>query len=78
MKASKTKKLSVTPTSLNVWVLSQRLREDGTLPSRVEQVDFPHLRRCLAGGLIEADSEGVIRITDKGREAVAREIERGC
>lgn len=43
-----------TPTHVNLWALSDTLRENGgRVPARMPAVRVPHLRRCLAAGLIE-------------------------
>jgi len=47
------------PTDLNLRVLQQILNDnDGVVPLRVEQVDYPHLKRCLNAGMLEQTERG--------------------
>jgi hypothetical protein len=65
----------VKPTSLNLWVLKKAIREGGGRIRKVAPTSAPHLRRCIAAGLLEQTSERVGRgyawkLTSAGEEAV--------
>jgi len=61
-------------TDTNLFALKQMVVEHGgpefPFPSRVPAVDAPHLRRCVAAGLVEVVGNRA-RLTSEGREAVA-------
>lgn len=59
-------------TGTNLFALTQMVVEYGgpEFPSRVPAVDAPHLKRCLAAGLVEIVGSKA-RLTPAGREAVA-------
>jgi hypothetical protein len=59
-------------TGTNLFALTQMVVEHGgpEFPSRVPAVDAPHLKRCLAAGLVEVVGSKA-RLTPAGREAVA-------
>jgi hypothetical protein len=62
-------------THTNLFALTQMVVEHGPeFSSRVHAVDAPHLKRCLAAGLIEAAGGGKMRLTQTGREAVGDQL----
>jgi hypothetical protein len=58
-------------TSTNLFALTQMVVKHGgpEFPSRVDAVDAPHLKRCLAAGLIEIVGNKA-RLTSAGRTSV--------
>jgi hypothetical protein len=64
-------------TGTNLFALTKMVVEHGgpEFPSRVPAVDAPHLKRCLAAGLVEVVG-GKARLTPTGRSAVVDEIEK--
>jgi len=62
-------------TGTNLFALKEMVVKHGgpEFPSRVEAVDAPHLKRCLAAGLIEVVGNRA-RLTPAGRVAVADAI----
>jgi hypothetical protein len=67
--ASASKSTFVTGTNLSALV--RMVIENGgpVFPSRMHAVDLPHIKRCLAAGLIEVVGDKA-RLTAAGREAV--------
>lgn len=64
-----------TPTSLNVWVMFNSLEKGGgVISDRVESVDLSHLRRCLEAGFLERGALGGFVPTQKGIEAMEKEL----
>lgn len=66
-----------TVTDLNIFALAQLvLKNDGrsTFSNRLEQVDYPHIKRTLAAGLVEVSSPTTLSLTEAGRQAVLREL----
>lgn len=58
------------PTNLNLFTMYSVLRDNnGIVPARVPSVNLNGLKRCLAGGLLEAGPEGFVP-TPKGMEAM--------
>lgn len=66
-----TRKPAGTPTETNLFVLREATA-DGTrdVPASVPSVDAPHLRRCLAAGLLAPTEGRALRLTDAGRVAL--------
>jgi hypothetical protein len=65
------------PTDLNVFALTELVIKNGgpSFPARFERVDYPHIRRCIAGGLADVTTEpGILRLTDPGRDIVLRRL----
>lgn len=61
-----------TPTELNLKCLATLFRGGADeVPNRLDAVDVPHLRRCLAAGLLEVTPSKALRITPAGRAAIA-------
>lgn len=62
-------------TGTNLFALKQLVLTHGgpEFPSRVPAVDAPHLKRCVAAGLIEVEGNRA-RLTPAGRVAVADEL----
>lgn len=61
-------------TGTNLFALTQMVLKHGPeFSARVASVDAPHLKRCLAAGLIEVEGARA-RLTSAGRVAVADEI----
>lgn len=59
------------PTALNLYAMSSALKEHGgVIPDRVPPTDLPHLRRCIAAGLLERRPSGGWVPTAAGREAM--------
>lgn len=64
-----------TPTSLNIWVMFKSLEKGGgVISDRVESVDLSHLRRCLEAGFLERGALGGFVPTQKGIEAMEKEL----
>jgi hypothetical protein len=53
LKGMRTGETRGTPTRLNLFALDHVLRAGGGTFHRIEQVDAPHVRRCIAAGLLE-------------------------
>jgi hypothetical protein len=68
---------TTTVTDLNVFALAQLvLKNNGrsTFSNRLGQVDYPHIKRTLAGGLVEVSSPTTLTLTQAGRDAVLRQL----
>ena len=68
-----------TVTDLNIFALSELvLKNSGrsTFSNRLDRVDYPHIQRTLAAGLIEASSPTTLTLTPAGRDAVLRRLRR--
>lgn len=66
-----TKTVRVTPT--NLFVLQKVFADSDEIGDRVHAVDYPHLKRCLAAGLLQAVPESrTLRLTASGRHAIGR------
>jgi hypothetical protein len=64
-------------TDLNLFALAQIvLKNNGrsTFSNRLEKVDYPHIKRTLAGGLVEVSSPSTLTLTQTGRAAVLRHL----
>lgn len=60
-------------TGTNLFALKEMVLKYGPeFPRRVASVDAPHLRRCVAAGLVEVN--GTAKLTAAGRERVGDEI----
>jgi hypothetical protein len=59
-------------TGTNLFALTQLVVQHGgpEFPTRLDAVDAPHIKRCLAAGLVEVVGNRA-RLTPAGREAVA-------
>jgi hypothetical protein len=67
----------VTPTDTNIFALSELVLKAGgqsTISNRLERVDYPHIRRCLAGGLLTVSSPTTLTLTPAGRKAVLQQL----
>lgn len=63
-------------TDTNLVALKEMVLAQGPeFSSRVSSVDAPHIKRCVAAGLVEVDGSRA-RLTPAGREAIADEIVR--
>lgn len=63
------------PTSLNVWVMYDSLEKGGGVVSdRVEPTSLSHLRRCLEAGFLERGASGGFVPTQKGVDAMEKEL----
>lgn len=62
-------------TGTNLFALTQMVLKHGgpEFPARVSAVDAPHLKRCVAAGLIEVEGSRA-RLTSAGRDAVGDEL----
>lgn len=67
-----------TLTDTNLFALKNMVIEHGgpVFPNRVAAVHAPHLKRTVAFGLVEEAPGGMVRLTDKGRDMVARALEK--
>jgi hypothetical protein len=69
------KKMTITGT--NIFALTEQVLNAGghsTFSNRLAQVDYPHIKRCLAAGLVEVSSPSTLTLTHVGREAVLRDL----
>jgi hypothetical protein len=63
------------PTSLNIWVMYNSLEKGGgVISDRVEPTSLSHLRRCLEAGFLERGGSGGFVPTQKGIDAMEREL----
>ncbi len=63
-----------TPTALNVWTLAQLFNGQDEAPNRMEPTAIAGVRRCFKAGLVEVSADKkTLRLTDKGRDAIAAE-----
>ena len=70
---------TMTITDTNLFALSDLVLKSGgrsTFSNRLERVDYPHIKRTLAAGLVEASSLTTLTLTPSGREAVLRRLRR--
>lgn len=70
---------TTTVTDLNVFALTQAVLEGGgksTFSSRLPAVHYPHVKRALAGGLVEISSPTTLSLTSKGKEVVLRHLRK--
>jgi hypothetical protein len=59
-------------TETNIFALRSYMAGRGEAPARgIPSTVHPHLRRCLAAGLIEITASETIRLTPAGRAALA-------
>lgn len=68
-----------TVTDLNIFALAELvLAADGrsTFSNRMPATDLPHIKRTLAGGLVEISSSTTLTLTPTGRAAVLRHLRR--
>jgi len=66
------------PTDLNLFALTELVRRNGgasEIPNRLERVDYPHIRRCLAGGLVAVTERRTLCLTDSGLGIVLRRLQ---
>jgi hypothetical protein len=64
-----------TPTSLNIWAMFESLEKGrGVIPDHVPPTDVTHLRRCLQAGFLERGASGGFVPTQKGIEAMEKEL----
>lgn len=61
-----------TPTDTNMFCLSEHFGDRAEASARIRPTDRPHLKRCLAAGLLEADrATSTLRLTEAGKAALA-------
>ncbi len=63
------------PTGTNLWALADEVRKQGPVLRKFEATAVPHLKRCIAAGLLESTGEKIGRgfawqLTPKGAEAI--------
>lgn len=66
-------------TDLNLFALAELVLRAGgnsTFSNRLERVDYPHIKRTLAGGFVEVSSPTTLVLTAQGRDAVLRRLRR--
>jgi hypothetical protein len=71
------KKMTITDT--NIFALSNLVLDAGgksTISSRLAAVDYPHIKRTLAAGLVEVSSPTTLTLTPEGRGVVLRRLRR--
>jgi len=68
----------ITLTGTNLFALKDMVidHEGPEFPGRVSAVDAPHIKRTMVLGLAEPTPRGTVRLTERGRELVEREIEK--
>jgi hypothetical protein len=57
------------PTDTNKFALTELVIRNGghsTFPNRIERVDAPHLRRCMAANLLIANGRATLSLTPAG------------
>jgi len=70
---------TMTITGTNLFALSDLVLRSGgrsTFSNRLERVDYPHIKRTLAAGLVEVSSPTTLTLTSAGRDAVLRHLRR--
>lgn len=68
-----------TVTDLNVFALSELVLAAGgksTFSNRMHATEIPHIKRTLAGGLVEVSSPTTLTLTSEGRDAVLRRLKK--
>ena len=60
-----------TPTATNLYALATVFGDQTEIPNKLDAVHLPHLRRCMAAGLLVADRTS-LRLTPAGVSAVLR------
>jgi len=61
-----------TPTRTNIFAMVSMFDGANSVANRVDSVSAPHIRRCLAAGLVEVTDGGkTLTLTDAGRKAIA-------
>lgn len=71
------KKMTITDT--NIFALAEQVLNAGgssTFSNRLAAVDYPHIKRTIAAGLVEVSSPTTLTLTSSGREAVLRRLRR--
>ena len=71
------KKMTITDT--NIFALSELVLNAGgktTFSNRMHATEYPHIKRTLAAGLVEASSPTTLTLTSAGRAAVLRRLRR--
>ena len=65
-------KAAPAPTATNIYTLREYMAGRDEAPARgIPQVDYPHLRRCVAAGLIEITKHETLKLTAAGKAAIA-------
>ena len=65
-------KTAPVPTPTNIYTLRSYMAGRDEAPARgIPQVDYPHLRRCVAAGLIEITKHETLKLTSAGKTAIA-------
>lgn len=60
------------PTATNIYALRSFMAGRDEAPARgIPQVDYPHLRRCVAAGLLEITKCETLKLTAAGKAAIA-------
>lgn len=60
---------AITPTDTNKFALTELVIKNGghvVFPNRIDRVDAPHLRRCMAANLIIAQGRATLSLTPAG------------
>jgi hypothetical protein len=66
-------------TDTNLFALTELVLRAGksSFSNRLERVDYPHIKRTLAAGLVEADpAASLLRLTSEGRDVVLRRLRK--
>ena len=66
-------------TDTNLFALAELVLNNGgrsTFSNRLERVDYPHIKRCLAGGMVAVSSPTTLSLTPAGRAAVLQRLRR--
>ena len=64
-----------TPTRVNVYAMAQHFAGADRATNRVDAVSAPHLRRCIAAGLVRVEGRELV-LTEAGQAARAVAVER--
>ena len=65
-------KAAPAPTPTNIFALKSYMAGRDEAPVRgITSTDYPHLRRCVAAGLIEITQHETYKLTDEGKAAIA-------
>lgn len=69
----------MTITDINISALVDAVLEGGgraTFSNRLPAVRYPHVKRAMAGGLVEVSSPTTLTLTPEGREVVLRRLRK--
>lgn len=68
---------TMTITGTNIFALAELVLNAGgksTFSNKMHATEIPHIKRTLAGGLVEVSSPTTLTLTPQGRDAVLREL----